>query len=139
MQQAYSRLKQILHKRRWTLAELRKRLEKTGVRPGARALARLDDDATPLERLDLRLAGAICDVCEVPLSGLIVFHNADDGFRRLSATKQKRLDWLLDGNREGTLSRAEHNELHKLVRETEEMTLHNARYLVEQREKAERK
>src|SRR4051794_9428680 len=103
MRQAYSRLKQILQQRHWTLADLRKRLEEAGVRAGARSLARLSDETTPLERLDLRLAGAICAVCEVALDSLIVFTKADEGFRRLSPAKEKRLEYLMDGNNNGTL------------------------------------
>jgi hypothetical protein len=136
MRQAYSRLKHILQQHHWTLDDLRKRLEATGVRAGTRSLARLSDETTPLERLDLRLASAICEVCEVPLSGLIVFHKAEDGFRRLSAAKQKRLDYLMDGNNNGTLTEAELEELRRMARECEEMTLHNSELLASQLQEA---
>jgi len=136
MIQAYSRLKVVLEQRKLTLAELRRRLEQTGVKAGQRSLSRLGDETQPLGRLDLRLAGAICQVCEVPLSDLIVFRSPEDGFRRLSQAKQRRLDLLLDRNKEGTLTEAERTELQGLVRETEEMTLHNAQYLLGQREQA---
>lgn len=136
MIQAYSRLKVVLEQRKLTLAELRRRLEQTGVKAGQRSLSRLGDETQPLGRLDLRLAGAICQVCEVPLSDLIVFRSPEDGFRRPSQAKQRRLDLLLDRNKEGTLTEAERTELQGLVRETEEMTLHNAQYLLGQREQA---
>ena len=136
MVQAYSRLKVVLEQRKMTLSELRHRLEETGIRAGSRSLSRLGDETQPLERLDLRIAGAICAVCQVPLSELIVFHSTGEGFRRLTASRQQRLGDLLDANKEGTLAEAERVELQELVRETQEITLHNARYLVEQREKA---
>ncbi len=134
MDQAYSRLKTVLKQQDATLDELRSLLEATGIRVGSRALARLGDESKPLERLDLRLAGAICQVCEVSLSELIVFRPAEGGFRRISLVKQKRLDYLLDGNNEGTLTKPELEELRRMVRKSEEMTVHNARYLAEQRQ-----
>ncbi len=135
MVQAFSRLKSLLEKRRLTLTELRQRLEQAGVRTGQRSLSRLGDETQPLERLDLRIAGAICQVCDVPLTDLIVFRS-EEGFRRLSPTKQKRLDWLMDGNNNGTLTETELEELRRLAHECEEMTLHNAQFLATQHQEA---
>jgi hypothetical protein len=50
----------------------------------------------------------------------------------LSADKQERLDTLMDKNNQGKLSRKQQRELQDLVRETQEITLHNARVLAEQ-------
>ncbi len=53
--------------------------------------------------------------------------------RALAGDKQDRLDVLMDKNNQGKLSRNEQRELQDLVRETQEITLHNARILAEQR------
>ncbi len=79
-----------------------------------------------------RVAGMICRVCEVPLSKLIAFEMMEVRLRRLSATKQGRLDALMEGNNEGRLTPAERDELRGLVREAEEITLSNARELANQ-------
>ena len=92
-------------------------------------------DQEPLERLDLRVAGAVCEVCQVPLSELITFTFGRAKLQRLPATKQQRLDVLMTKNNDGKLSRTEQNELRELVREAEEITLANARVLARQRAK----
>jgi hypothetical protein len=51
---------------------------------------------------------------------------------KLTADKQDRLDTLMDTNNQGKLSRKRQRGLQDLVRETQEITLHNARVLAEQ-------
>lgn len=55
------------------------------------------------------------------------------GLRHLSATKQRRLDFLMDKNNEGRLGEAEQQEFQALVREVEQLTIDNARRLAEQK------
>jgi hypothetical protein len=97
-----------------------------------KSLYRLAKDDEPLERLNLRVAGMICQVCEVPLSRLIAFEMTEARLRQLSAAKQKRLDALMDRNNEGRLTPADRKEFQRLVHETEEIALDNARKLVSQ-------
>ena len=134
MVQAYSRLKRVLDQRRMTVPELHKRIEQVGMNVNLKSLYRLSKEHQPLERLDLRVAGAICQVCEVPLSELITFEMPKRRLQRFSAAKQKRLDALMTKNNQGQLTNAESEELRALVREAEEMTLANARVLVRQRQ-----
>ena len=136
MMQAYSQLKSILEQLDVTLTELRQLLQRCRVRVGQRSLSRLTDESRPLERLDMRLASAICEACEVSLSKLIVFRSQDNSFHHISLVKQKRLDYLMDGNNDGCLSEAELAELRQMVRECEEMTLRNAQFLAEQHQAA---
>ena len=133
MVRAYSRLKTVLKQRDLSLGDLQQFLRTSGVRVGQRSFECLEDETQPLERLDLRLAGVICQVCEVPLSELIVFRPSEDEVRRLSLVKQKRLTYLMDGNNNGALTEAESEELRRLARECEEMTVHNARFLAGRR------
>ncbi len=126
MVQAFSQLKGVLDERGMTVPELHRRLEKQGLSVNLKSLYRLVRDDRPLERLNLRVAGLICQVCGVPLSRLIAFEIEDAQLRRLSAAKQLRLDELMDTNNEGRLAPAQRKEFQGLVRETEEIALHNA-------------
>jgi hypothetical protein len=130
---AYSRLKHLLHSRQLSVPELHRRLGRQGFHVNLKSLYRLGNEELPLERLDLRVAGAICKVCEVPLSELIAFETGRTRLRRLSAGKQRRLDALMGRNNEGQLTGAERNELEALVREAEEITLANAKALARER------
>jgi hypothetical protein len=133
MVQAFSRLKRVLDERSMSVPELQRRLEEHGLSVNLKSLYRLVKDDRPLERLNLRVAGMICQVCEVPLSNLIAFEMTEARLRCLSATKQGRLDALMDGNNEGRLTPAQRKELQGLVREAEEIALSNARKLADQR------
>jgi hypothetical protein len=130
---AYSRLKRVLDEQQISVPELERRLRQQGLRINLKSLYRLSNDRQPLQRLDLRVAGAICQVLEMPLSELIVFEKPHGKLRRLAATKQKRLDILMAKNNDGALTTAEQQELRALVREAEEITLDNARTLAGQR------
>jgi hypothetical protein len=134
MVRAYSQLKRLLGEQKLTVPELHRRMRRQGLRVNLKSLYRLQNDRQPLERLDLRVAGAICQVCRVPLSELIAFTPRKEKLRRLPAARQKRLDALMAKNSEGRMTRAEQDELRGLVREAEEITLANARILAGQRE-----
>ena len=132
MVRAFSQLKRILDERKMSVPELWRRLEEQSVRIDRRRLSRLTNERAPLERLDLRLAGAICQVCRVPLSALVLLDAPLSALRRLSAGKQKRLDALMAKNSTGKLSAPEREELRRLVRDAEEVALGNARRLAGQ-------
>jgi hypothetical protein len=132
MVEAFSRLKHVLKEQDLTVPELHRRLRQQGLRINLKSLYRLSNDQ-PLQRLDLRVAGAICQIFDLPLSELIVFETPVRKLRRLAAGKQKRLDLLMAKNNEGQLTDAEGQELRALVREAEDITLDNARRLAEQR------
>ena len=134
MLHAYSRLKRVLEEKNMSVPELHRRMRQQGMRINLKSLYRLSNDRQPLQRLDLRVAGAICEVFALPLSDLISFEAPRKKLRRLAARKQQRLDTLMDKSNGGTLTSAERQELRALVREAEEITLHNARQLAEQRQ-----
>jgi len=134
MVQAFSRLKGVLDERGMSVPDLWRRLQQQGVNIHLKSLYRLVKDNQPLERLNLRVAGTICQVCEVPLSELIAFEMTESRLRRLPAAKQRRLDSLMTGHNEGRLTPAERQELQGLVRESEEIALCNARKLARQRQ-----
>lgn len=131
--EAYSQLKQILIRQRLSIPELHRRIRGSGFRVNVKSLYRLTDEEQPVTRLDMRVAAAICQVCEVPLSDWIVFSEDSGALRILASDKQVRLEKLMGQNNEGSLSHAERSELQTLVREAEEITLANARTLAAQR------
>jgi hypothetical protein len=116
-----------------TVSELERRIREAGLSANRKSLYRLKNQDQPLERLDLRMAGAICQVCHVPLSELIVFQFTQGKPRQFPASKQKRLNTLMVTNSQGKLTSAEREELRRLVRETEELALENARTLAGER------
>ena len=103
-----------------------------------KSLYRLNDPHQPIARLDLRVAGAICQICEVTLSELVDFGDESATLVRISDEKQQRLDLLMGMNNEGKLTQRKQRELQKLVIETQEITLHNARLLADQQRRLEK-
>jgi hypothetical protein len=134
MVQAYSLLKRVLNEQNMTVPELHRHMLEQGLSINLKSLYRLSNDRQPLQRLDLRVAGAICQVLALPLSELIAFESPKRKLRRLASGKQKRLDSLMARSNEGRLTGAEAQELRGLVREAEEIMLDNARQLAAQRE-----
>ncbi len=133
MIQAYSRLKRVLDDLKVSVPELHRRMQGQGLHINLKSLYRLNDDQAPLQRLDLRVAGAICQLLTLPLSELIAFQTPRDKLRQIAPRKQKRLDTLMTKNNDGKLSSAEKRELRVLVREAEEIMLDNARRLAGER------
>jgi hypothetical protein len=127
--QAFSQLKHILDEHRLSISQFQRRLEERGLIVNLKSLYRLAKDDRPLERLNLRVAGMICQVCDIPLSKLIAFESSEIRLRRLSASKQKRLDALMNKSNQGRLTSAERKELQELVHDAEEIALSNARKL----------
>jgi hypothetical protein len=133
MVQAVSQLERALGERCLSVPELHRRLEQEGLSVDLRSLYRLVKDDRPLERLNLRVAGPVCRVREVPLSRLIAFEMEDVRLRRLSAARQLRLAERMAGHDEGRLTAARRKELRGPVHETEEIALDNARRLASRR------
>ena len=135
---AYSRLKRLLKRQRLSVPELHRRMRTQGLSVNVKSLYRLSDDSQPVDRLDMRVAGAICQVCAVPLSEWIVFEEEAGMLRTLDAKKQSCLDVLMTRNNKSLLTASERDELSSLVNEAEEMTLSNARLLAQQQQRIER-
>jgi hypothetical protein len=106
MVHAFSRLKRVLNEQNMTVPGLHRRLLGQGLRVNVKSLYRLSNDRQPLQRLDLRVAGAICQVFALPLSELISFEAPQRKLRRLAAGKQKRLDALMARSNDGSLTSA---------------------------------
>ncbi len=77
----------------------------------------------------MRVAGAICQVCDGPLTEWIVFEDLSAILISMSEEKQDRLEELMDENNEGRLTEEQRVEFAMLVKEAEETTLENSRAL----------
>jgi hypothetical protein len=103
MMQAYSQLMRLLGERNITVPALQKRVQQRGMPVNRKSLYRLNREHQPLAHLDLRVAGAVCQVCDVPLSELITFETPKRTLYRLSAAKQTQLAILVAKNNAGRL------------------------------------
>ena len=119
----YSRLSELLLDKNLTVADLERQIsERFGIEVERRALQRLTYHE-PLERVDLRLAGAAAVVLGVELGSLFELEIATptgvDGAEMgdLGPDQSRRLAALLDRRARQGLSTAEQSELEGLVEE----------------------
>ena len=135
--EAYSRLASILARQNLSVLALQRTLEEAGVPVNIKSLYRLAEDG-PLQKIDLRIAAAICKVCAVSLGELISFEKPPSQLHRLSAKAQARLDELMTRNNEGKLTAAGRREFLALADEAHQLSLANARLLLAGRRRAGR-
>jgi len=114
------RLRQLLDQRGLTIAELERRIEQDyGERVDPKGLYRLASDA-PMQRADLRIAGAAASVLEVGLGDLFTIEATRLGGAQPQATyltpeQARRLAQLLDRQARGRLRPDEQHEIDELV------------------------
>lgn len=134
MREAYSRLLFLLEQRGLTRAELQRRLAEQDEVTNPRMLARLMDPDRPLERVNLRVVGAVCRVLGIGLGDLIVFAEIHTPLvQTLPEMEQRRLDELMERHGEGELSSEELEALDALVAKAESLARSNAQRLAEHR------
>jgi DNA-binding Xre family transcriptional regulator len=135
---AWSNLRLILAQRNLSVLDLRKTLQKRGVSVNVKSLYRLTEPA-PLWKIDTRIVNAICQTFDLELGDLIQLEKPTKELKRLAAERQQRLDALMEKNNAGELTRPEGAALTRLVEESQRISLHNARVLVEQKREKARK
>jgi hypothetical protein len=129
---AYSHLPQVLAKRHLKISELHKKLKAVGVNVNYKSLYRLTSSA-PLQKIDARIVGAICQTCAVGIQDVITFEQPKPVLQKLQEADQNRLDDLMTKHTEGKLSGEEMREFDELSEKAHELTMANARMLVTQR------
>ena len=127
--EAYSKLGLILSRRNLSVLALQRKLEDVGVPVNVKSLYRLAEDA-PLQKIDLRIAAAVCKVCDVELGDLISLERPKAQLQRLNTKTQSRLDTLMEKNNEGQLTAAERKEFVALADAAHQLSMANARLLV---------
>jgi DNA-binding Xre family transcriptional regulator len=126
---AYSRLGLILARENLSVLALRRKLEAAGVPVNVKSLYRLAEDA-PIQKIDLRIAAAICQAFGIALGELISFEKPKAQLRRLDGKAQARLDALMSKNNEGQLTVTERKEFVALAGEAHRISMENARTLL---------
>lgn len=133
MYEAWSRLKPILDRQGLTTADLVRRVSEQGDRVNAKSLYRLADPQEPLEKVDMRVIGAVCHALHVGIGDLLTFDEPTD-IEQFDAAKQARMDALLTRHKAGdTLSPTERTELQALIDEAETVARGNAHRLANRR------
>jgi hypothetical protein len=130
--EAYSHLGEVLSNLKLTIPELQRQLRGLGVAVNIKSLYRLISPE-PLQKIDTRIVGAICQTCQVGIGDVIEFSKPQVKLQQLDAPEQKRLDQLMSKNNEGAMSQAERQELDELAGKAHKITMANARVLVAQR------
>jgi hypothetical protein len=129
---AYSQLPKVLAKHRLKISDLHQKLKDAGVSVNYKSLYRLIA-AHPLQKIDTRIVGAICQACGVGIQDLIGFEKPKPILAHLSNDEQKRLDDLMTRHSEETLSAEELHDFDELAEKAHQLTLTNARLLLSQR------
>ena len=139
MQEAFSRLKGILEHQGLSTADLVRRVSQQGDRINAKSLYRLADPEEPLEKVDMRVIGAVCQALGVDIGALLTF-NEPEIIEHFSVSKQASMDALMDRHNGGgqPLSPQEMAELQSLVEEAEVVARGNARRLANRRRRLQR-
>jgi hypothetical protein len=135
--EAYSRLRILLAQRNMTVFQLHRRLERADFSVNIKSLYRLASEE-PLQKVDLRIAAAICGACGVDLAELITFEKPRAQLRRMDAKMQTRLEELMARNNEGKLTAGEKKEFAQLAEKAHRISLENARVLKAERQRAVR-
>lgn len=130
--EAYSRLRLILAEKNLSVFQLHRELNESGVPVNIKSLYRLTSD-DPLQKMDLRIAAAICQACDAELGELISFEKPAAQLQHLPEKDQARLDDLMAANNEGKLSAAERREFNALAEKAHRLSLENARILQAER------
>ena len=130
--EAYSQLRIILAKLNLTVFQLHRRLGEAGFPVNIKSLYRLASEE-PLQKIDLRIAAAICQTCGVSLGELITLDKPRTRLTQLDRDTQARLDVLMAKNNDGALSAREEKEFGQLVEKAHRISMENARVLLAQR------
>lgn len=134
---AYSKLSLILAEANISVLELHRRLEAMGAPVNVKSLYRLVE-SSPLQKIDLRIAAAVCQLFKLALGDLISFEKPRARWRPLAPKMQARLDLLMEKNNEGKLTPGEHEEFMNLSAEAHRLSMENARVLLAERQRAKR-
>lgn len=127
--EAYSQLGMILARANVSVLGLQRRLEAAGVAVNVKSLYRLAENE-PLQKIDLRIAAAVCRTFDIALGDLISFGKPKAQLNRLDAKSEARLDVLMSRNNEGLLTVAERKEFVALAEQAHRISIENARTLL---------
>jgi DNA-binding Xre family transcriptional regulator len=140
MQEAFSRLKSVLDVQGLSAADLVRRIADQGDRINPKSVYRLADPEETLEKVDMRVIGAICQSLDVGIGDILTFEQPTI-IEQFSAAKQGRMDGLMtrhQGVHGEALTDDELIELRTLVDEAEAVARGNARRLANRKRRLQR-
>jgi DNA-binding Xre family transcriptional regulator len=127
---AYSRLSRILTDRRFTVADLCKRLTEKGVEFDRKSIYRLAG-FKPMQTINAPILGAVCEELDIGVGEIIAWEPSRPELHRIDEKTQDRLTFLMDRSNDGQLSDSEARELAELGDYAEKLSLENARILAD--------
>lgn len=139
MQEAWSRLKSVLDRDGLTTADLVRRVSEQGDRINAKSLYRLADPQEPLEKVDMRVIGAVCQALAVEIGDILTFEEPTI-IEEFDPSLQARMDTLVARQKSSpqAFSATDLAELDRLVDQAEAIARGNARRLANQRRRLHR-
>jgi len=120
-----------------TVFQLHRRLADGDFAVNIKSLYRLVSE-DPLQKIDPRIAAAICKVCGVELGELITLEKPRAQLRRLDARTQARLEQLMAKNNDGKLTASEEKKFGQLAERAHRISVENARVLLAERRRSAR-
>ncbi len=90
----------------------------------------------PLEKIDLRIAAAICKICGATFADLITLEKPRARLQQLDAKTQSRLNALMELNNDGKLTARQKREFEQLAERAHRLSLENARTLQAERKRS---
>jgi DNA-binding Xre family transcriptional regulator len=125
----------ILAQRNQSVLALHRDLAAAGTAVNIKSLYRLANDS-PVQKIDLQIAAAICRACHVSLGELISFEKPKAQLHHLDRKSQSRLETLMEKSNEGQLTAAERKEFAQLAERAHRISMQNARLLLAERRRA---
>jgi hypothetical protein len=119
----------------WTVFQLHRNLTASGVAVNIKSLYRLASEE-PLEKIDLRIAAAICKICGATFADLITLEKPRARLQQLDAKTQSRLNALMELNNDGKLTARQKREFEQLAERAHRLSLENARTLQAERKRS---
>lgn len=135
MQEAFSRLKSALDSQNMTTADLVRRVQEQGDRVNAKSIYRLANPEEPLEKVDMRVVGAVCQALGLGIGDLLTFAEPTL-VEAFEPVKQARMEALMARRMPRSpdaLSAEERAELEHLIEEAEAVARGNAHRLAARR------
>jgi hypothetical protein len=139
MHEAFSRLKVILDEKGLSAADVVRRIAEQGDRINPKSVYRLVDPEEPLEKVDMRVIGAVCQALSIGIGDVLTFDEPTI-IEEMPAASQARMDELMVRHKSGShpLSEPEIADLRRLVDEAEAVARGNARRLANRRRRLQR-
>ena len=125
-------MRTLLAERNLTVIDLHEKLAERGFDVNKKSLYRLAT-SRPIQKVDTAIVRAVCEALEVRLEDLIQFEEPVFTLQHLDRTSQKELDRLMEKNNQTKLTQKERATFEELLQKVQQITVHNAKILADQK------